>query len=159
MNEIASKNGLELLTYQGSKLRNLITEIVQCCEDRKLYESRKFGLPYAQLKCLMLFDGLKYLTAKDIAQKLDVAKSRVTKILNGLTQKGLIKQIDDPGDGRVRLISLTPSGQEKSDEIASFQLEIHRKILSEMAADERKSLLAYLELLRSTMEIVKEQLV
>jgi DNA-binding MarR family transcriptional regulator len=102
MNEIAPKINQALLTYQTFRLRNLILEMVQCCEDRKLYESHTFGLPYSELKCLMLFDGERYLTVKGIARRLDVAKSRVTKIVNGLIEKGLVKQIDDPGDARIR---------------------------------------------------------
>ncbi|NIN01809.1 MAG: MarR family transcriptional regulator, partial [candidate division Zixibacteria bacterium] len=93
--------------------------------------------PAAELKCLMLFEGERYLTVKGIAQKLEVAKSRVTKIVNGLIGKGLVAQIDDPEDGRIRLISLTSAGQKKSDEIDAFQKEIHRKILLQMDGDER----------------------
>ncbi len=155
MNELPPTIGQDFLTYQTLRLRDLIFETLQCCEDRKIYESQKFALPYSELKCLMLFDGERYLTVKGIAQKLDVAKSRVTKIVNGLIGKGLVKQINDPGDGRIKLISLTPSGRIKSDEIDAFEREMHRKILMEIGPDERKNVLSYLELLRSAMEAVK----
>ena len=124
-----------------------------------LYESQKFGLPYAELKCLMLFGGERYLTAKGIAQKLDVAKSRVTKIVNSLIEKNLVKSIYDPNDSRVKLISLTSEGQKKSEELIAFQQEIHRKILLQMDPDERKHVLSSLELLRASMEAVKEQFI
>ena len=159
MNYLAPQTPGDLLSYQTVRLRDLVLEMVGCCEDRKLYETQKFGLPYSELKCLMLFEAVRYLTAKDIAHRLDVAKSRITKIINSLMGKGLVKQIDDPGDGRRKLISLTPAGQKKSEEIAFFERDIHRKILLGIGSDERKSLLAYLELLRSTMEGVKEDLV
>jgi DNA-binding MarR family transcriptional regulator len=133
--------------------------MVQCCEDRKLYESQKFGLPYAELKCLLLFNGERYLTVKGLAQNLDVAKSRVTKLINGLFEEGLVDTIDDPKDGRVKLISLTPAGQKKAKEVDAFHKEIHRKILLQMGEDERKKVLSHLELLRLSMEAVKEQLV
>ena len=58
----------------------------------------------------MLFNGEHYLTVKDMAQKLDVAKSRITKLAKNLMTKGLIRQINDPMDARVRLISLTSKG-------------------------------------------------
>jgi DNA-binding MarR family transcriptional regulator len=103
----------------------------------------------------MLFDGERYLTVKGIARRLDVAKSRVTKIVNGLIEKGLVKQIDDPGDARIRLISLTPKGEKESDEIAACESESHRKILLEIGPDERKDVLSHLEVLRSGMEAVK----
>jgi DNA-binding MarR family transcriptional regulator len=159
MNQLASKVNEELLSYQAQRLQDLITEMLKCCEDRKFFESNKFGLPYAELRCLLLFGGERYLTLKGIAQKLEVAKSRVTKIVNGLVAKGLVKQIDDPHDTRVRLLSLTPAGHEKAQEIAAFQRELHRQILLHLDADERKGIFAYLELLRAAMEAVKEQLV
>ncbi|UCF83938.1 MAG: MarR family transcriptional regulator [Desulfobacteraceae bacterium] len=159
MNEKDSKINEELLSYQTLRLKGLIREIIQCCEDRKLYESQKFGLLYSELKCLMLFDGERYLTVKGIAERLEVAKSRVTKIINGLVEKRLVESINDPKDARIRLISLTQSGQKKSAEIEAFQQEIHRKLLLQMSIGERKNVLSHLESLRTAMEAVKEQLI
>jgi DNA-binding MarR family transcriptional regulator len=159
MNELATKVNEELLGYQAKRLQELIAEILQCCEDRKLYETGKFGIPYAELRCLLLFEGERYLTVKGIAQKLDVAKSRVTKIVNGLRNKKLVEQVDDPHDARIKLISVTPAGKEKAREITAFQRELHRQILLHLEADERKGVFSYLELLRTAMEVVKEQLV
>lgn len=159
MNEMPTKVNEELLRYQTQRLQDLITEMLHCCEDRKLYESQKFNLPHAELKCLMLFNGERYLTVKGMAQRLEVAKSRVTKIVNGLMEKGLVEQTDDPKDARIRLISLTLAGQKKSEEIDAFEKEIHRKILLQMGPEERKNTLAHLELFRSAMEAVKEQLI
>ena len=159
MNQLAAKVNQELIGYQTQRLQELIAEMVKCCEDRKLFETGKFGVPYAELRCLLLFDGERYLTVKGIAQRLDVAKSRVTKIVNGLINKGLVKQIDDPHDARIKLISVTPAGKEKCQEITAFQKELHRQILLHLDADERKGVFTYLELLRAAMEAAKEQLV
>jgi len=159
VNKIALKINEELLEYQTLRLQHLITEVIQCCEDRKLYQARKFGLPYAEVKCLLLFQGERYLTVKGISQKLDIAKSRVTKILEGLIRKGLVEKREDPKDARVKLVSLTRLGEEKSAELDSFHREIHRKLLLQMNAQERKHVLSYLEMLHSAMEAVKEQLV
>ncbi|NIQ37692.1 MAG: MarR family transcriptional regulator [Proteobacteria bacterium] len=159
MNDFGPIINEDLLNYQTQRLQDLIEQMLHCCEDRKSYISQKFDIPAAELKCLMLFGGERYLTVKGIAQKLEVAKSRVTKIVNGLVEKGLVAQIDDPKDGRIRLISLTPAGHKKSDEIDAFRKEIHREILLHMGVDERKNVLSYLEVLRSAMEALKEQLV
>jgi len=158
MNEISTAINEELLRYQAQRLQDLIAEMLRCCEDRKIYESSRFGLPYSELKVLMLFDGERYLTVKGIAQKLEVAKSRVTKLIDGLRKRELVEQIYDPKDARVKLISLTPKGQRKAGEIGELQRELHRKILLQMGAEERKNMLSCLELLRSAMEAVKEEL-
>jgi len=159
MNENGSKINEELIGYQTLRLQSLISEMLQCCEDRRIYESQKLGLPYAEVKCLMLFNGERYLTVKGMAQKMEVAKSRITKITDGLIDKGLAKRIDDPNDARVKLISLTSVGKKKSEEITTFHRSIHRKILMQMNTDERKKVLSRMELLRSSMEAVKEQLI
>ena len=148
-----------LLRYQAQKLQDLINEMLGCCDNRKLYESQRFNLPHAELRCLLLFKGERYLTVKGIAQRLDVARSRVTALVTGLFRKGLVEQIDDPKDARIKLISLTSEGKRKSEEIAAFQGDLHSRILLSMGDDERKSTISHLELLRSAMEAVKEQLV
>ena len=158
MNDIAIKTNQDLLNYQALRLQELMNEMVQCCDERKLYESERFHVPYAELKCLMLFNGQRYLTVKDLAGKLDVAKSRITKIVNDIVQKGLVERIEDPKDARVKLIGLTPAGKKASQEFDAFHKEIHRSILLQISPNERKSVLSHLEMLRSAMEAVKEQL-
>ncbi len=155
MNDSGAQINEELLNYQTLRLQELITQMVQCCDDRKLHESDKFGLPYSELKCLMMFNGQRYWTVKEMALKLDVAKSRITKIVDGLVEKGLVERVDDPKDARVTLISLTPNGLKASKEIDAFHKELHRNILLHMEANERKSVLSHLEILRSAMEAVK----
>jgi len=157
MNELYMKRDEELVGYQVSRLQDLINEIVHCCEDKRLYESQRFGLPYAELKCLMLFEGERYLTVKGIAQRLEVAKSRVTKLINGLVEKGLVETIEDPRDARIKLINLTAAGQGKSEEIAAFRGEIHSRILMHIGAEERLNMFSYLELLRAAMEAAKAE--
>lgn len=159
MNHKFQNTNRNLLDYQTLRLKNLVEEIQKCCEYKQLYESKKFGLPSAGLKCLMLFNGERYLTVKRIAQRLEVAKSRVTIIIQGLIDKGLVDRIEDPQDSRIKLISLTSLGTKKYQEITDFKVSLHKKILMHMVPEERKSIISHLETLRSTMEAVEETMV
>ena len=159
MNNKRTKINEKLLKYQTMRLQKQIQEILKCCTDRKLCESQKFGLPYAELNFLMQFNGERYLTVKNISQKLEIAKSRVTKIVGGLIEKGMVEKINDPVDTRVKLISLTPAGKRKAEKIEIFLEEIHRKILLQMGDDERRNVLSQLELLRTAMEAVKGEFI
>ena len=107
----------------------------------------------------MLFGEERYLTAKGISQKLDVAKSRVTKIINGLVQKRLVESTDDPKDARIKLIGLTSKGQKKSRELSDFTKDLHRKLLLEFEPEQRKMVISCLEILRASMEAIKNQMV
>ncbi len=149
----------KLLDYQTSRLRDLIAEIISCCEDRKLYESKRFDLTLTEVKVLLLFCGERYLTLKGIAARLEVAKSRVTKIMEGMIRKGLVERTEDPKDARVKLISPTALGRSKIRELEDFYQEVHRNVLLQMDSLKRKELISNLEVLRTSMEAVKETLV
>jgi len=159
MNEYDPTSRNELLKYQTGRIQDLVEETNQCCQMRTSYLSKRYAIPQAELRCLLLFPGERYLTVKSIAQKLDVAKSRVTKIVGGLTQKKLVQSIDDPRDARIKLIALTPAGQKKSEEIGTLIAELHQRLLLEMDPEQRKTVISSLELLRASMEAIKRQLV
>lgn len=142
---------------QVRRFQQLMEEVLQCCETRAAHLSKKFGLPDAELRCLMLFREDKYLTVKGLAQKMDVAKSRVTKIVSGLLAKDLVARIEDPTDGRIRLIHLTAKGRATCEEIAAFIGTLHEMILQELSPEERTAVLTALERLRTSMETVKER--
>lgn len=158
MNISKSKKSGLLLAFQTERLQTILDEIYHCCEARMLLESHKFDLLQSELRCLMFFMGERYLTAKDIALKMNVAKSRVTLIMEGLVRKELVQRDEDPKDGRVKLLSLTPKGRRITDEIDAFLKGVHEQILLFMKPAERKTILSSLELLRASMEMVKAQM-
>ncbi len=156
MNEPA-KNDVVFL-YQVRRLKELIEEVIQCCQMQTDFLSRKFGMPHAELRCLLLFRGERYLTVKIIANKLDVAKSRVTKIIEGLEKKRLVKSAEDPHDARVKLIRPTRAGHAKCEEMGQYIWKTHERLLREIDLERRKAVISSLELLRGGMESVKKGL-
>jgi DNA-binding MarR family transcriptional regulator len=148
-----------LTRYQAQRLQDLITEIVDCCQEKTVFQAKKFKLTQAELKCLLFFREERYLTVKGLAQKLDVAKSRVTKIIDGLAQKKLVQRLDDPEDARVKLIGLTSEGQKQMEAVTEFLESIHQQLLQELKETDRKNVLTSLETLRSSMEVIKSKMI
>jgi DNA-binding MarR family transcriptional regulator len=144
----------EVVEFQG-----LIESLFQCCQERMQYQSERFGLPEAELRCLLLFRNERYLTAKTIAGRLNVAKSRVTKLVGGLLRRRLIERADDPEDSRIKLLKLTSNGEKLVVEIVSFRTELHLKVLDQFSLEQRPLLLNGLSQLRRSMEVVKEMLI
>jgi len=145
--------------YQLDKFQALIARLFQCCQERMQYQCERFELPDAEFRCLGLFGEDRYLTAKSIAHRMNVVKSRVSKITDGLIKKNLIQRIKDPEDSRVQLLSLTPQGQQKMNEINGFMEEVYGEVLSRMAPDQRQAMLTNLDILKASMEAVKEMMV
>jgi DNA-binding MarR family transcriptional regulator len=123
------------------------------------YQCERFQMPDAEFRCLILFGDERYLTAKSIAQKMNVVKSRVSKIIDGLIKKNLIQCITDPEDSRVKLLSLTSEGQKKINKIRQFMEDVHGQVLSQMAPDQRKAMLTNLDILKASMEAVRDMMV
>ena len=162
MNQIANISSMESLSeipeYQLKQFQELILKLFQCCQERMQYQCERFGLPDAEFRCLMLFGQERYLTAKGIALKMNVVKSRVSKIIEGLLKKKLIQRIKDPEDSRVSLLSLTAKGNKKLNDINMFLNDVHHQVLLQIAPDQRKAVLTNLDILKASMEAVKEMM-
>jgi DNA-binding MarR family transcriptional regulator len=159
MNDFGDNGRSEISQYQLQKFQEIIARLFQCCQERMQYQCERFNLPDAELRCLTLFGEERYLTAKSIAHKMNVVKSRVSKIIEGLIGKNLIQRIKDPEDSRISLLSLTSDGQIKLNEINQFSNDIHGRVLSQMAPDQRQFVLTNLDILKASMEAVKELMV
>lgn len=141
------------------EFQELIESIFQCCQERMQYQSERFGLPDAELRCLLLFRFERYLTAKTIAQRLNVAKSRVTKIVTGLIHKELVTSVEDPADSRVKLLSLTQEGERLLADVVAFRFKAHSAVLEQFSEEQRDMLLNSLTMLKRHMKSVKEMMV
>jgi len=157
-NNMGNHNG-EVSAYQLEKFQELIARLFQCCQERMQYQCERFQLPDAEFRCLGLFGEERYLTAKSIAHRMNVVKSRVSKIIDGLIKKKLIQRIKDPEDSRVQLLSLTAEGQKKINKINGFLEDVYGEVLSGMAPDQRQAMLTNLDILKASMEAVKEMMV
>jgi DNA-binding MarR family transcriptional regulator len=159
MNHLNENSRLEISDYQIQQFQTLVTKLFQCCQERAQYQCERFQLPDAELRCLLLFGEERYLTSKGIAYKMNVVKSRVTKIVNGLVKKKFIQRIPDPEDSRITLLSLTAHGQKKLNEINKFYDFVNLQVLLQMEPEQRKTMLTNLDILKASMESVKEMMV
>lgn len=65
MNEPAENSApasASLLEHQAQRLQALIGEMLHRCQDKAVWQSRRFDLTQAELKCLLLFGEERYLT-------------------------------------------------------------------------------------------------
>ncbi len=156
VNKVAPKNSGEFSDFQLNQFQSLITRIFQCCQDRMNYQSERFDLPDAELRCLMLFGEEKYCTSKGLAYKMNVVKSRISRIIDGLETKDLINRTQDPTDSRVFLLSLTLKGRKKFSEIKAFNEYVHRELIQNIPFDQRAIFLSTLESLKVSMERTRD---
>ncbi len=159
MNHLDEKLISRISDRQLAQFQQLITKLYQCCQDRMRYQSERFSLPDAEIRCLLLFGEEKYLTPKGIAGKMNLVKSRISKLISSLNKKGFIQKIADPEDSRTILLSLTAQGHKKLNEINDFINETHQEVLRQMEPEQRNTMMTNLELLKASMESIKELMI
>jgi len=158
MNERVEPENGELTHKQRHQFSQMLEKLYQCCTDRQVYVSEKFEIPQAELRCLLLFGQERYLTAKGIAARLGIARSRVTMLVNGLVEKGFISKVTDPADSRVVLLALTPAGQKAQRDVTAMMDTMRDEILNAIDPERRAALLQSLDTLKTAMERVSEAL-
>lgn len=156
MNLKAPQDKTDISQVQVRQFAELINALYQCCQERMQYQSERFGVPDAELRCLLLFEKERYLMPKSIAHKLNVVKSRVTSLVNRLVEKRLLNKIPDPGDSRATLLSVTPRGQSVIAAVREFQDAIFKRVLYQMEPEQRHTLMANLGLLKASMEAIRD---
>lgn len=74
----------------------------------------------------------------EIATRMQVVGPHVTRQLNNLEKRGIVKRVPDPNDQRARLIALTPSGQHLVDRYTAVISGWFAAALADWPAHDRK---------------------
>jgi DNA-binding MarR family transcriptional regulator len=91
----------------------------------------------------------------DLAEKAGVTKATMTGFVDGLVREGLVTRITDDVDRRKLLIKLTDAGQQKIDMVMPDYYKKVSELMSLLNADQRKGLLANVNLLASGLDVMK----
>src|SRR5436853_6508751 len=74
-------------------------------------EDKALGLsgPRASALSVIVFRGP--LTMSALAEAEQVRRPTITRLINGLERRGLVRRVSDPADGRVQLVEATAAGK------------------------------------------------
>jgi DNA-binding MarR family transcriptional regulator len=92
-----------------------------------------------------LNDGSRRIT--ELATEERVTQPAITLLVNRLEERGWVKRIPDPSDGRAVLVSLTPVGEETLEQLrAEYRALLHEE-MAMLDDDEVETLAAAVEIL------------
>jgi len=97
---------------------------------------REFGLNLAEYRIMNSLATFDSPSIKDIARNSQLDKAHVTRALAGLIKRGLVTQIVDKRDRRLRVVGLTSAGREMAAAFAPFQLERQKRLERRLSASE-----------------------
>ncbi|MCO5974548.1 MarR family winged helix-turn-helix transcriptional regulator [Actinoallomurus soli] len=113
---------------------------------------RAHGLSMWAYSVLLALGEEPVRTQNALAQAIGADKTRIIGVLDGLQERGLIERRPDPGDRRVRLLSLTAEGRRLRDSAQAGIRERETRLLARLPAADRTAFLRALRTLSSLPE-------
>ncbi len=133
-------------------LGNLIFEILPICKKKETELADEHGLFQAEFKCLRLFEVDGNMNNKEIAKRMRLSQSRLTRVMDGLVKKGYMKRKIDNSDRRNMKLSLSRRGKNLTNKLNDAFIEIHSEILQDIDISQHESLITNMEHLHSAVE-------
>jgi len=97
------------------------------------------GQPFSpsEAMTLLLLDDSGQLPQRDLAASLDLEKSTVSRLVDGLARRGLLQRSPHPEGGRSHLVALTDVGQRQVATLRVARRQRLERLLEAIPAEDR----------------------
>jgi DNA-binding MarR family transcriptional regulator len=146
MVETMSKN------QTAERLANLTFSLLAGCQEKEAWLAEQHGLFQAEFKCLRLFGTNEGLNNTEISERMNLSPSRLTRIIDGLVQKGYMQRAIDPSDRRNMIVTLSRRGKILTNKLNRAFVDVHQEILQDINVSQHEPLITAMEHLHSAIE-------
>ena len=136
----------------AERLANLTFNLLARCQEKEAWLAEEHGLFQAEFKCLRLFGSDESLNNKEIAKRMNLSPSRLTRIIDGLEKRGYMHREIDQTDRRNMRVYLSRRGKILTNKLNKAYVDIHSEILQEIDISQHESLITAMEHLHSAIE-------
>lgn len=137
---------------QAEELHQIVTELVKKYQFRDRHEICCYGISVSQCYALEAISRRGQITMGELAGQLHLTVSTMTRIVDQLVAKGLVKRWFDPNDRRVCCVALTASGRKLIEQIRGELLATEKEILKGIRPEARTELLSALKQLSGAVD-------
>ena len=131
--------------HTAERLANLTFNLLARCQAKEEWLATQRGLFQAEFKCLRLFGCDKSLNCKEIARRMNLSQSRLTRIIDGLVKKGYMNREIDPADRRNMKVTLSRRGKILTTKLDKEFIDMHSEILEHIDVSKHNSLITSME--------------
>jgi MarR family transcriptional regulator, transcriptional regulator for hemolysin len=115
-NDQSASEFLEELTKVSRRIRTVFNQQVTA-----------HGLTYPRARALFRLARKQNMTQTELACELELEQATLVRLLDRMEENGLIERRQDPGDRRVKLIALTPHGEEQAAFVRALADQIRHR--------------------------------
>jgi DNA-binding MarR family transcriptional regulator len=133
-------------------LANLTFSLLAGCQQKEAWLAKQHGLFHAEFKCLRLFGTDESLNNTQISKRMNLSPSRLTRIIDGLVQKGYMLREIDQDDRRNMIVTLSRRGKILTNKLNRAFIDVHNEILQDINVSQHEPLIIAMEHLHLAIE-------
>jgi MarR family transcriptional regulator, organic hydroperoxide resistance regulator len=138
-------------TAQAEKMADVTFRLLDQCQEKQERIAKSLGLTIAEFRLLRVFRGDADLSVGDLARRMALSNSRLTRILDGLVDKEVVTREVSRQDRRVIVVTLSGRGQRIQKTLTERYLHTHQEILDLLPEGAIESVIAAMEKLEEAM--------
>lgn len=136
----------------AARLADLTFNLLARCQEKESWLAEKHGLTHSELKCLRLFGTDENINNKQIAERMNLSPSRLTRIIDGLVKNGYMVREVDNEDRRNMRVFLSKRGKTLTNKLNKAFIDLHTEILQDIDVSQHEPLITAMEHLHSAIE-------
>ena len=115
---------------------------------------KPYGLTVEQFVLLKNINGEDALSQSQLCEIVKKSAANVTRILDRLQKKSLVKRKQNPVDRRSTLLVLTEQGEEMVEKVSSLFESFSEHLTKEMSTQEQDLLIEFLEKIQGNLDLL-----
>ena len=139
---------------QASKNREfgfILNDVARLLRTYADYRAAQFGMTRAQWAVLVRLDRSEGLNQSELADVLDLQPITLTRLLDKLSDSGLIERRPDPDDRRAKRLFLTSAARPLLEQLASLGENTMASALEGVGSDDVERMVSQLEVVRENL--------
>ena len=125
----------------ATELADLTFKLLANCQEKEMRLAEQYNLTQAEFRCLRLFGTEETLNNKQIAERMNLSPSRLTRIIDGLVDKNYMIREIEPNDRRNMRVSLSKQGVLIVQQLNNAYVRIHKEILNDIEKSQHTPLI------------------
>jgi DNA-binding MarR family transcriptional regulator len=136
----------------ATELADLTFKLLANCQEKEMRLAEQYKLTQAEFRCLRLFGTEETLNNKQIAERMNLSPSRLTRIIDGLVAKNYVIREIEPNDRRNMRVALSKQGVLIVQQLNNAYVRIHKEILNDIEKSQHTPLINAMTNLLSALE-------
>ena len=136
----------------AAHLADLTFTLLTTCQQKENIFAEQYGLTQAEFRCLKMFERNEVINNKNIAKRMGLSASRLTRIIDGLVAKGYTDRDINPEDRRNMNVALSKKGTQLVQKLDNAYVNMHRELLNNIEKQQHKPLIQSMTSMLAAMD-------